>query len=166
MKISTILRSLLIIIVGLPAMASAQTKWMNPTDANEPYICGRAWNKEMGKSYNRLPQRFKVTVPGRVWGNSTMTAGLTVRFATTSPNIAVKYVCTSRNYGTFNLSGMAHSGVDLYGKAADGKMHWIGNHMRWSMKGDTITISFPKLSVPANRRTEYTLYLPNYNGVK
>ena len=99
MKISTILRSLLIIIVGLPAMANAQTKWMNPTDANEPYICGRAWNKEMGKSYNRLPQRFKATVPGRVWGNSTMTAGLTVRFATTSPNIAVKYVCTSRNYG-------------------------------------------------------------------
>ena len=166
MKISTILRSLLIIIVGLPAMANAQTKWMNPTDANEPYICGRAWNKEMGKSYNRLPQRFKTTVPGRVWGNSTMTAGLTVRFVTTSPNISVKYVCTSRSYGTFNLSGMVHSGVDLYGKAADGKMHWIGNHMRWSMKGDTITISFPKLSVPANRRTEYTLYLPNYNGVK
>ena len=78
----------------------------------------------------------------------------------------MKYVCTSRSYGTFNLSGMVHSGVDLYGKAADGKMHWIGNHMRWSMKGDTITISFPKLSVPANRRTEYTLYLPNYNGGK
>ena len=84
-------------------MANAQTKWMNPTDANEPYICGRAWNKEMGKSYNRLPQRFKATVPGRVWGNSTMTAGLTVRFVTTSPNIAVKYVCTSQSYGTFNL---------------------------------------------------------------
>ena len=48
---------------------------------------------------------------------------------------------------------------------ANAQTKWM-NHMRWSMKGDTITISFPKLTVPANRRTEYTLYLPNYNGVK
>lgn len=166
MKITSLLRLLAIVILGFPTVTNAQTKWMNPMDSDEPYICGRAWNKEMGKSFNRLPDRFKATVSEKVWGNSTLTAGLTVRFATTSRNISVKYVCASQNFGTLNLSGIVHSGVDLYGKAKDGKLHWIANHMNWRHVGDTMTISFPDLTVPTARGTEYTLYLPNYNGVK
>ncbi len=163
-------KSLLLIfalfVLGFPTAVKAQVKWMNPMDSNEPYICGRAWNAEMGKSYNRLPERFKSTVTEKVWNNSLLTAGLKVRFATTSSNIIVKYVCTSQNFGTLNLSGIVHSGVDLYGKTADGKSHWIANHMNWNHTGDTMTISFPDLTLPKARKTEYTLYLPNFNGVE
>ena len=60
MKISTILRSLLIIIVGIPAMANAQTKWSSvstdtDTDSDEEseqYSSGSKWTyTKDGKSY-------------------------------------------------------------------------------------------------------------------
>ena len=154
------------IVCGASDGAAAQTKWMNPMDAEEPYISGRAWNKEIGKSYDRLPVRFKAALPKGVWDNSIKTAGLIVRFATTSKSIKVKYVCTSQSYGGYNMSGINHSGIDLYGKTVDGENHWIASHMNWQQTGDTMTVSFPNLTLPSERGLEYTLYLPGYNGIK
>ena len=39
--------------------AQAQTDWYDPMEAEEPYINGRAWNQEIGRHYQRLPERFK-----------------------------------------------------------------------------------------------------------
>ena len=155
-----------LLMLGGTFGANAQTQWFNPMDGEEPYICGRAWNTEIGKTYNRIPERFKATVSRSVWVLSQHTAGLIVRFATTSHNIKVRYVCTSSHYGGYNMSGIDHSGIDLYGKTVDGQVHWIGSHMGWSMNKDTTTITFSNLSTLSYRGLEYTLYLPNYNGVK
>lgn len=111
------------LMLSVASTAKAQMKWMNPMDGETPNICGRAWNGETGKTYNRLPERLKASMPEKVWNNSLLTAGLTVRFTTTSHTVKVKYVCTSTHYGSYNMSGMDHSGVDLYGKTNDGKMH-------------------------------------------
>ena len=146
--------------------AQAQTKWMNPMDADEPYVGGRAWNSETGRTYNRLPDRFRATLPPAVWALSQNTAGEVVRFVTPSRNITVRYACTSHGYGLYNMSGICHSGVDLYGKTVDGRTLWIGNHMQWSFRRDTVTVSFNDIAVPSERGLEYTLYLPGYNGVK
>lgn len=160
------LLALLVFLFGVADMLPAQTKWMNPMDGDVPCISGRAWNVETGRTYNRLPERLKAVVPEKVWGNSTLTAGLSVRFATTSRNVSVRFVCANRHYGTYNMSGIDHSGVDLYGKTVDGESHWIASHMNWRQMGDTMTVSFPGLTLPSARGLEYTLYLPNYNGVK
>lgn len=157
---------ILSLMLSAVSTTKAQVKWMNPMDADVPNINGRAWNAETGKTYNRLPERLKGSVPKRVWDNSTLTAGLSVRFTTTSHTVRVKYVCTSPHYGSYNMSGIDHSGIDLYGKTVDGATHWIGSHMNWQWNGDTTTISFADISVPTPRGLEYTLYLPNYNGIK
>lgn len=156
------------LMLSVASTAKAQMKWMNPMDSETPNICGRAWNGETGKTYNRLPERLKASMPEKVWNNSLLTAGLTVRFTTTSHTVKVKYVCTSTHYGSYNMSGMDHSGVDLYGKTNDGKMHWVASYMRWRWKweGDTTTISFDDITPPTDQSLEYTLYLPNYNGIK
>lgn len=162
-----ILYSLLASLMFAALSACAQpVRWHDPMACDVPPIGGRAWNAETGSVYNRLPDRFRQTLPRRVWDNSTLTAGLTVRFATTSHTIRVKFVCTSQSYGSYNMSGIDHSGVDLYGKTVYGKTHWIASHMDWRRNGDTMTVSYPDLTLLTARGLEYTLYLPNYNGIR
>ena len=115
MKIKHISMIVLLWMMTIQAMAQ-QVKWMNPMDGDEPYICGRAWNKEMGKSYDRLPERFAATLPKNVWSLKAQTAGVIVRFVSNSKTIRVRYGCPSNNYNGFNMTGINKSGVDLYGK--------------------------------------------------
>ncbi|MBO5885660.1 MAG: SGNH/GDSL hydrolase family protein [Bacteroidaceae bacterium] len=141
----------------------AQTTWFNPMEGDEPYICGRAWNTEIGKSFARMPERFKATIPRSVWGLSRQSAGLMVRFRTNSPTIQVKYKI-AREGGYKNMAPLCHGGVDLYGTDANGNTHWIGNHMGWRY-ADTITVTFKEIKAPTfpHRGLEYQLYLPPYS---
>lgn len=146
----------------------AQTEWHSPLDncGGDPYICGRAWNTEIGKKFTRLPERYNGKVTPAVWGLSKLSAGLSLRFRTASKNIYVRYVLAQRP-GYLNMAWLNHSGVDLYGADAKGRLHWIGNHMGWKLKGDTATMSYNDLSYPAGmeKGTEFRLYLPPYNEV-
>ena len=145
MKIKHI--SMIVLLWMLTIQATAQqVKWMNPMDGDEPYICGRAWNKEMGKSYDRLPERFAATLPKNVWSLKAQTAGVIVRFVSNSKTIRVRYGCPSNNYNGFNMTGINKSGVDLYGKTPDGDTHWIANHMSWKMKADTARMEWQNLT--------------------
>ncbi len=141
----------------------AQTDWHNPLNGEEPYISGRAWNAEIGKSYARFPDRLKEGMPAGVWGLSRQSAGLMVRFRSTSPTIQIKY--TLAGIGGFkNMAPLCHAGVDLYATDANGNTHWIGSHMRWNFS-DTITMVFNDIKAPtfANRGLDYQLYLPPYS---
>ena len=95
MKIKHISMIVLLWMLTIQAMAQ-QVKWMNPMDGDEPYICGRAWNKEMGKSYDRLPEQFAATLPKNVWSLKAQTAGVIVRFVSNSKTIRVRYGCPSK----------------------------------------------------------------------
>lgn len=146
----------------------AQTDWHSPFDdcGDNPYICGRAWNRELGKNFARLPERAKDKVTPAVWGLSKYSAGLSLRFFTNSENIRVRYVLAYRP-GYRNMAWLNHSGVDLYGADAKGSLHWIGNHMKWSISGDTAVFTYPDLSRPDPAGgAEYRLYLPPYNMVR
>lgn len=146
----------------------AQVQWMNPMNEEEPCISGRWWNQEIGKSYHRLPARFEATIPQGVWKLSRNDAGLIVRFSSTSKSIRVRYGVETAGAWMKNMAPMGHSGVDLYGKTADGKTHWIGTHAMGSWKKDTITYEWKNLTFPSykSRGLEYTLYLPGYNTLK
>ena len=151
--------------------AQAQTDWYDPMEAEEPYINGRAWNQEIGRHYQRLPERFKDKVSKAVWSLSHHTAGLYVKFVTRSRHISVRYVCTAPTTGYPNVVALNQSGVDLYVTDVHGADHWICNRMEYSFHlnhSDTVEIRYHDITVPRQTRqsVEYTLYLPTYNGLK
>ncbi len=159
---------LLAFLAPLLPIGAQRTVWMDPLQGNVPYIEGRGWNLETGKNFQRLPARFEATVPDNVWKLSMQGAGLSVSFVTTARNISVRYGLALNSDGYRNMAPLNHSGLDLYGKTADGKCHWIGNHMRWSWRPDTVRMEWHDLTPPnANADgTEYILYLPGYNALR
>lgn len=72
----------------------SQTIWYSPTSDSLLPIQGRAWNTEIGKVYQRLPQRAEHQVRKPVWDLSLQTAGLYFKFYTNAPQIQVKYQVT------------------------------------------------------------------------
>lgn len=154
-------------LCALPA--AAQTVAHSPLEGcgDEPFICGRAWNKELGMNFHRLPERYSGKVSKDVWKLSSDAAGLSLRFATNSKNIAIKYT-TAGPQGLLNMAWLNHSGVDLYATDANGSTHWVGNHMGWKLRGDTAIISFKDLNYPVfpNQGAIFRLYLPPYNEIK
>ena len=163
---------LLFLLWGFALTAMAQTEWHNPMEASVPYIGGRAWNAEIGnQSFNRMPDRFQSIMPQHIWNLQKQCAGLSVRFVSNSKNITVRYGLAFNADGSRNMAPLNHSGVDLYGKTADGDYHWIGTHMSWKWKSsniDTISMRWERLAPPSskNRGIEYVLYLPSYNALK
>lgn len=164
-----LLSLLLLLLCAAPAWCA--TDWHNPLAGNQAFVSGRAWNTENNKNYNRIPDRFKDLLPRSVWNLSHSSAGLSVRFHTTSRNITVRYVCSDNAFGKYrNMAPLNHTGVDLYAMDAEGRQHWVGNHLNYNFSqkpGDTITIRYAGIECPnfANRGMEYTLYLPTYNTV-
>ncbi len=157
-----------VLAIFAAASISAQVSWYSPFDncGDEPFVCGRAWNKELGKNFVRLPNRYQGKVTSAVWGLSRLSAGISLRFFTNSKNIRIRYVLAHRP-GYLNMAWLNHSGIDLYGADANGKLHWIGNHMNWKISGDTATIAYTDLSYPSGTDggTEFRAYLPPYNEV-
>lgn len=159
---------LLSVLFAILTSANAQTKWYNPLDGDEPYVCGRAWNQEIGKSFNRMPERMQSVMPKYVWEHAQESSGLSVRFNTTSNYITVKYQLLHGTGGYPNLTMLAHSGVDLYAMDVDGNKHWIGSHMNWKMENGSMEFTFFNINTVSftRRGLQFELYLPNYNGVK
>ncbi|MDE6609636.1 MAG: acetylhydrolase, partial [Muribaculaceae bacterium] len=155
-----------VVAVMLAVAASAQTQWYNPMDADVPFLSGRGWNKEIGnKSFHRMPDRMEADMPKAVWSLSKNSAGESVKFLSNSRTVKVKY--TLEGVGGFvNMAMLDHGGIDLYARDANGRQHWIGNHMGWSF-GDTITITYSDIETKdfASRGLEYEVFLPPYSTV-
>ncbi|MDD4760013.1 MAG: SGNH/GDSL hydrolase family protein [Bacteroidaceae bacterium] len=151
-------------------LSFAQTVWYNPLSCDTPYVCGRAWNAEIGKNFSRIPDRFQNKLPAAVWGLSKNSAGLSIRFCTTSRRLSIKYTLSIDGSLYRNMTPLNHSGIDLYAMDADGNQYWIGNRLQYhfgKLPTDTITFDFPEISIPCfeNRGLEYELFLPPYNTV-
>lgn len=149
--------------------ADAQTKWYDPLGADTPNVQGRAWNKEIGKSYNRFPLRAKDLVRQPVWDLSTNSAGLSIDFYCNSPEITVKY--TISNYLSLpNLNTIACSGLDLYATDCNGVTDWCACPAAYKFgqsQADTIVYHYKDLAYHNihNLGSEYRLFLPLYNTV-
>lgn len=142
----------------------AQTAWYTPaTDSLLP-IQGRAWNKETGKVYQRLPQRAEQLVREPVWDLSLQTAGLYVKFYTNASQIQVKYQVTG-GFSMPHMPATGVSGVDLYTMDCNGRQYWCAANYQF---GDTVRYTYNDLTYrnTHDKGNEFTLYLPLYNGVK
>lgn len=146
------------------AGAAAQTQWYNPMNDSLPFIGGRAWNKETGTRYHRLPMRAKEMVRPPVWNLACQTAGMYVRFYTNATTIEVKYKTTG-NLSMPHMPATGVSGVDLYMTDSNGRRAWCKAKYNFA---DGISYVYSNLTYRNNhaRGNEFCLYLPLYNGVK
>lgn len=144
--------------------ADAQTRWHSPMNDTLPYIEGRAWNKETGKEYHRLPRRAKKMVRTPVWDLACQTAGMYVRFYTDATTIEVKYKLTG-GLSMLHMPATGVSGVDLYMLDCHGRRMWCRGKYTFT-DGASYVYSGITYRNYHSRGNEFCLYLPLYNGVK
>ena len=159
---------MLVVALVLTMTVNAEnTKWYNPMDGAEPYICGRAWNSEIGKTFSRLPERFHGKVTNAVWSLSRNSAGLYVRFNTNAKRIAVRYSVDNKYATHPNMAPLNHSGLDLYVIDHNGKEHGIHNQMNHNVCSakDTLLYVYEDVIIPESgtHGFDYLLFLPTYN---
>lgn len=156
---------LLLILMVRGMNLYAQTVWHNPLEYSLLPIQGRGWNKEIGKTYSRLPLRAKEIVCKSVWNLSQESTGLYIKFYTNATNIQIKYK-VSDELSISHIPISKGSGVDLYTMDADGTQSWCVG--RRSTFNDTIIYSYKNLTYdnPHDRGNEYCLYLPLYDKVE
>src|SRR5690554_4900401 len=145
-------------------MAFGQTTWYNPMNDNNPVIQNQGWPEEIGRSYQRLPQRAEEKVRKSVWNLSLNATGLALHFYTNAEQITVRYGVTS-SFAMPHMPATGKSGVDLYAIDSDGK--WRVASGRYNFE-DTITYTYTQLSRSKYHEQgfEYRLFLPLYNSVK
>jgi len=141
--------------------------WWNPALNEQDVIEGKGWPKQTSEDYNRLPDYAKGKVPNDVWGNSTHSAGMMIRFRSNASEIRVRYQVSDRNnYGMEHMPATGKSGVDLYAINSDGDELWCKALRAFR---DTITYSYVDLNPNDHHHKygrEYRLYLPLYNHVQ
>lgn len=131
--------------------------WYN---AEQLTIEGKGWT-DTASFWNRMPARAKGKISEHVWGLSTNSAGIAVRFVTDANKISARWTVTSPRLAMEHMPATGVSGLDLYVRH-EGQWRWIGS----GRPGSTPAIEDVLVeNVPAGQH-EYMLYLPLYNGVK
>ena len=142
-----------------PARASRRAiRWIDIADLP---IEGRAF-RDTKAPFDRLPSRAEGVVREEVWNLSRNSAGMSLRFATASPEVRVRYRLSSKTIALAHMPATGVSGVDLYG--------YDGARWRWlsvarPSKQDveaTLLEGIPAREAPRS----FWLYLPLYNGVE
>jgi hypothetical protein len=130
-------------------------------DARELAVEGKGWN-DTKAFFDRLPSRAEGVVRPPVWGLSRQSAGISVGFVTSAPQIRVRWTVTSKNLAMPHMAATGVSGVDLYVKTPEGKWRWLAVGQPKQTPTNTATLV---KALPGDSPREYRLYLPLYNGV-
>lgn len=129
-------------------------------DARAIGLEGQAFS-DVKAPYDRLPARAEGKVRDAVWGLSRNSAGLCVRFRTSSPAIHCQWTNTSARLAMPHMPATGVSGVDLYVRDEKGTWRWLS--IGQPKEGTTHSVALVTGLPPAER--DYCLYLPLYNGV-
>ena len=75
------MKSIVFVVSLLCAVAMpAQTQWHDPLKEEAHVIQNQGWTREIGKTYQRLPNRAEKKVRKAVWSLSENSAGLAIHF--------------------------------------------------------------------------------------
>lgn len=153
-----------IVNVAVAISLFSQTKWYHPLTQDYPVIQNQGWTNEIGKTYQRLPDRAEKNVRKPVWGLSGNSAGLALYFYSNAEKIEIRYGVTG-SHAMAHMPATGKSGVDLYAIDSDGKWRVATDKFTLS---DTITYTFNNLTQSTYHKKgfEYRLFLPLYNTVK
>jgi lysophospholipase L1-like esterase len=134
------------------------TAWYDVTQWG---VEGRGWaDQERERYFDRFPTKAEGKVRPPVWSLSRHSAGMSVRFATDSNVIRVRYKLLSPGLAMPHMPATGMSGVDLYATDDKGRWRWAGVVKPTNQMVEATVISG---IAPGSRR--YTMYLPLYNGV-
>ncbi len=147
-----------------PAMAASQES--NP---NLDWYDVRSWgvegrilpDQERKQWFDRLPGSAQGKVTDNVWNLSRDSAGMMVRFKTSSKAISVHYRLKKAQLGMPHMPATGVSGIDLYARDNNGKWKWVQVTKPATQEVQTEWIQ----GLEAGER-EYAAYLPLYNGIE
>ena len=123
---------------------------------------GRGWDESQTKEfYDRLPAKAEKVVRPPVWGLSRHSAGMYVRFVTDATSISARWTLRSASLAMNHMAATGVSGLDLYVRLDDGRLHWLGTGRPTAKTSQGLLVN----GITPGRR-EYYLYLPLYNGVE
>lgn len=118
--------AVLLCILLVNASWAQEIRWFGESPEMINALEGRGWD---AIGFNRLPASAETIVRPPVWNLSRQTAGLSIHFATDSPEIQVSYTPTSSRLEMPHMPATGVSGVDLYVKDGFGKLLWVrGNY--------------------------------------
>ncbi|MDH3242975.1 MAG: SGNH/GDSL hydrolase family protein [Saprospiraceae bacterium] len=138
------------------AARSADLVWY---DVESWGVEGKGW-QDTKRYYDRLPGKAEELVRQAVWDLSRHSAGMSVRFATDSKEIQVRYQLYSENLAMPHMPATGVSGVDLYAEDELGVERWVSVARP---EEQSVEAELAKDLAPGERT--YRLYLPLYNGV-
>lgn len=118
---------------------------------------GKGWRDTLAP-FDRLPAHAKETVPPNVWNLSRQSAGLCLRFVTTSARIGVRW-SVGGNLAMPHMAATGVSGVDLYRRGARNRWSFVGVGQPRQQQANEAT--FPGAS---GGPAEFALYFPLYNN--
>ena len=157
------------LLIGLCALSTAcssigQTnasttndiRWIDIRNLN---VEGRGWN-DTKAYFDRLPAKAEGKAPPAVWTLSRKSSGMCVRFVTDATALHARWSLTSPDLALQHMAATGVSGLDLYVKLDSGKWRWLAVGFA---KAQTNQMELFK-NIPQKKR-EYLLYLPLYNGV-
>jgi lysophospholipase L1-like esterase len=137
------------------APSDASIRWQ---DASDLTVEGRGWT-DNASFYNRFPARAKAVVRPELWGLSTNSAGIAIRFVTDAREIHARWKLINADLSMNHMAATGVSGLDLYVRLK-GKWAWLAVGRPAGQENEATLIS----GLPDGKR-EYALYLPLYNGV-
>jgi hypothetical protein len=146
-------------IMSISCMQSGQSKLSSDStkyfDGLSFSIIGRYHNES---NYHRFPAEFKDSLRKEVWALSQNCAGISIRFATNSPYIKVRWRSSS-DFSMDHMAGTGVSGVDLY-TMMDGEWRYISTGRIRGTRNECTLVQTDK-----NEYREYLLNLSLYNGI-
>jgi lysophospholipase L1-like esterase len=148
------------LLTPLSLRARSRARELAWTDVANWRLEGRAF-AERKAPYDRLPAAAEGVVRDEVWKLSRDSAGIAVRFATGASELHVRYRLNSDDLAMPHMPATGVSGVDLYGKDAEGTWRWVE-----VTRPSARDVSARLVQGLAEARREWLLYLPLYNGVE
>ena len=129
-------------------------------DVSQWGVEGKGWS-ETARFYDRLPAKAEGVVRGPVWSLSRHSAGMAALFETDATKILARYRLQTGRLAMPHMPATGVSGVDLYGRDANGRWGWIGVSRPGAQD---VTATLADGLLPGYRA--YILYFPLYNGVE
>jgi hypothetical protein len=134
----------------------ADTNGIKWVDGKLLPIEGRAYD-DVDCYYDRLPSSVTTNVNGGVRAMKGHSSGLSFRFVTDSKKIIARWKLRNPARPGNNMTGILHSGIDIYVRGRDGKWKYLRTGRPKTNDGE---ISFSW--APGE---ECLIYLPLYNGI-
>ncbi len=123
---------------------------------------GRAFgDMERKRWFDRFPAVADGKVTAAVWDLSRDSTGMMVRFRTDAAAIWANYTLMKQQLNGPNMTPIAASGLDLYGRDDTGRWRWVGVTRPASQ-----TVRQEIIGGLAPGFREYALYLPLRNGIE